>query len=69
MNVVGKLRLLFTVLHPHAHSSPLRGSSPAPCRAKTAYVGGVPASQALYGFADSLLHASMTSLSANPYRL
>ena len=30
---------------PHAHSSPLRGSSPAPYGAKTAYVGGVTASQ------------------------
>ena len=61
--------LLFTALHPHAHSSPLRGSIPAPYRAKTAYVGGVPASQARYGFTDRILHASMTSLSVNPYRL
>ena len=44
--------LPFTALHPHAHSASLRDSSPAPHGAKTAYVGGVPASQDRYGFTD-----------------
>ena len=64
-----KIWLLFTALHPHAHSSPRQGFSLAPGGAKTAYVGGVPASQTRYGFTYRLFHASMANLYVNPYRL
>ena len=61
--------LLCTALHPHTHSSPLRGSSPAPYGAKTAYVGGVPVSQARYGVIGKLIMPAYKSLPVTPYQL
>ena len=61
--------LLCTALHPHTHSSPLRGSSPAPYGAKTAYVGGVPVSQARYGVTGKLIMPAYKSLPVTPYQL
>ena len=61
--------LLCTTLHPHTHSSPLRGSSPAPYGAKTAYVGGVPVSQARYGVTGKLIMPAYKSLPVTPYQL
>lgn len=46
-----------------------RGSSFTPDGVKTAYVGGVPASQARYIDADNRLRASTTLLSVSVYRL
>ena len=49
-------------IHPHAHSSPLCGFSPAPYGAKTAYVGGVTASQSHIKLGSRCLRASTTHL-------
>ena len=61
--------LLCTALHPHTHSSPLRCSSPAPYGAKTAYVGGVPVSQARYGVTGKLIMPAYKSLPVTSYQL
>ena len=47
-------------LHPYAHSSPLRGSSPAPYGAKNAYRGGVTASQSWFIICNICLRVNTT---------